>query len=574
VTALYFHGYKIDIQADKSRDPLRYTVTGANVYASSVVSALLKYGSYDQYIFPTPHARWLRKTLNGDAPKVSERIQYVQGFQLRALQAAKDLVMMTPNPGLRPLHDLRKKIRRPRTPMIGVVHSLHTHDAWETMLLNQCLPLQDFDSIFVSSDAGLEVCRQRLKCLRAGLKGTTKKAFSLENRFAKVPIGIEVEEAQSRLNDRGLSRQHFDLDKATVAILYFGRLCSKTKADLIPLLLVFADLLKEEDALHLFLAGDDTLGGQSKSLCSVVESLGISHKVTVIPDPSQTVRSQLMHAADIFVSPSDSIQETFGITLLEAMAAGLPTVVSNWSGYRDIVVDGVTGFLIPTCLSNFSADITYLRGSGNMLDDDLLASSTIVDMRSLRSALKYLVKHEDLRLEFGAAARARVISTFHWRKIISDYESIWSNLLSSAAASPLKRGLASSLMPADTTLFRHYSTQSLDASTPIRLAPTPFLSSPKIWPVLSQPEGLYDESVFAAILAALEDIAPATSRALHNKLREDLALETYSPMAGIDAILLHVGRLMKYGLVQRCESTATAERTIELLRVSGIGVAK
>ena len=50
--------------------------------------------------------------------------------------------------------------------------------------------------------------------------------------------------------------------------------------------------------------------------------------------------AQVWHAADVFVSPSDNIQETFGLAVVEAMASGLPVVASDWDGYRDLVDDG------------------------------------------------------------------------------------------------------------------------------------------------------------------------------------------------------------------------------------------
>ncbi len=53
-------------------------------------------------------------------------------------------------------------------------------------------------------------------------------------------------------------------------------------------------------------------------------------------------------SADVFCSLSDNIQETFGIVPIEAMAAGLPVVVSDWDGYKDTVRDGIDGFRIPT----------------------------------------------------------------------------------------------------------------------------------------------------------------------------------------------------------------------------------
>jgi glycosyltransferase involved in cell wall biosynthesis len=45
---------------------------------------------------------------------------------------------------------------------------------------------------------------------------------------------------------------------------------------------------------------------------------------------------------------SDNIQETFGLTPVEAMACGLPVVISDWNGYKETVDDQREGFLIPT----------------------------------------------------------------------------------------------------------------------------------------------------------------------------------------------------------------------------------
>ncbi len=69
----------------------------------------------------------------------------------------------------------------------------------------------------------------------------------------------------------------------------------------------------------------------------------------------------------IFTSPIDNIQETFGLTPVEAMACGVPRLSSDWDGYRDTGLEK-QGFLIKTSWTNCMEDIAtadYLPSNVN-----------------------------------------------------------------------------------------------------------------------------------------------------------------------------------------------------------------
>ena len=72
-------------------------------------------------------------------------------------------------------------------------------------------------------------------------------------------------------------------------------------------------------------------------------------------------------ASDVFVAAATG-QESFGVVLAEAMAAGLPVVATDIAGYREVVRDGVDGLLAPA--SDAPALATGLR---RLLDDAVLA---------------------------------------------------------------------------------------------------------------------------------------------------------------------------------------------------------
>ncbi len=135
----------------------------------------------------------------------------------------------------------------------------------------------------------------------------------------------------------------------------------------------------------------------------------------------------------MFCSLSDNIQETFGIVPIEAMAAGLPVVVSDWDGYKDTVRDGVDGFRVPTVMpqAGFGGDLAY-RHVLEMDTYDMYCghtcSSVAVDVQATAKAFERLFTNPALRQQMRQAGRERARSVYDWKPIIEQYEQLWAEL--------------------------------------------------------------------------------------------------------------------------------------------------
>ena len=105
-------------------------------------------------------------------------------------------------------------------------------------------------------------------------------------------------------------------------------------------------VIKENKNVKFLIVGDAIFEKRLyfDQLKKMVEDLNLSEKVIFTGLRSDVVA--LMQTLDIFVLASNR-PEPFGRVLIEAMAAGKPTIATNGGGVPEIVIDNVTGFLIP-----------------------------------------------------------------------------------------------------------------------------------------------------------------------------------------------------------------------------------
>jgi glycogen(starch) synthase len=109
------------------------------------------------------------------------------------------------------------------------------------------------------------------------------------------------------------------------------------------LLEAFALAAREEGELRLTILGDGTLVG---SLKARAQELGVAERVTFQDAVPPERVFEFLHEHDVLVHPSKS--ETFGMTIVEAVAAGMPVLVTRCGGPQETLagLDGVAGRLI------------------------------------------------------------------------------------------------------------------------------------------------------------------------------------------------------------------------------------
>lgn len=440
----------LDTFLEGSRSNLRLGRLSAN---SGMLRGLLEYGEFRELHLFCPSveqrngldgllADWLPKNLRARL-RLRLQVELPQALLDGSVDVFHSAGWSRYLPGMARLRD---RLASRAIPLTGTIHSINEPDMVVRIHHFLSAPFHSCDAVFCSSSAGMQAfARQMSHC--SGI-------FS--GKLEQIPLGINEEFFCS--SDRAASRSRLGFCDGEFVFLWLGRLSATTKADLGPLLYAFRRLFIGGRRVRLVLAGGDDPGSR-KAYQDMVSELGLHECVSIRPDPSDELRADLYAGCDAFVSPVDNHQETFGLAVVEAMAASLPCVVSDWDGYKDLVEDGQTGFRVPTYATASSAIMTGLQ---EILDPplaQLLLSQTVaVDVKRLAERMAWLSENPRAAREMGERGRVRARELFHWKPVVRKMEEAWRALRERAKTCSLERTCAWSAFP---EAFAEYPTMRL-----------------------------------------------------------------------------------------------------------------
>lgn len=212
-------------------------------------------------------------------------------------------------------------------------------------------------------------------------------------RMDIVPNGVDERRFTGEFDRDRIRREVLGVGSGRQVIVSVGRLAQPKN---FPCLIdAFALLLGERPDLSLAIFGE---GEERQRLETRIEDLGIGQRVS-LPGVVTHVPA-ILRSADLFVLPS--AWEGFGLAAVEAMMAGLPVIVSDVDGLREMANRGAPILTFP---------------SG--------------DVRSLADRMKQFLDSPKLMSRLGQAAKAWAIQNYSLKAMVEGYVSVYDKLLDS-----------------------------------------------------------------------------------------------------------------------------------------------
>lgn len=469
--AIYFHPEGYTTSGPK--------LMGRNAAGESFLRGFLRYSQTETFWAQVPDRRFGR--VFAEAVRSAGRNDAVKLVDDRNLNALREPgTVYYPGPGIAD-HAWRRALFGHRLwSLCGITHTTSSAGAMDSLSELLTAPVQPWDAVICTSRAVREnvdrILRAQGEYLAQRL-GATRVPRPL---LPVIPLGIHTGDFVFSEADKAAARRAIGADANTHVVLFMGRLSFHAKAHPLAMYQALEQAARGLPAGQRVVLVECGWHGNDSIASAFAEGAARacpSVRVVNLDGRKAEDRKTAWASADVMCSLSDNIQETFGIVPIEAMAAGIPVVVSDWDGYKDTVRDGVDGFRIPTLMPGAGSgrDLALRHALGIDTYDMYCGHScslVAVDVEATAMAFSRLFASPELRRTLGAAGRQRARDVYDWSAIIPRYEQLWARQRQMRAElggrfRPLAQPWPARMDPF--TGFAGYPTRTLTADTRIEL---------------------------------------------------------------------------------------------------------
>lgn len=476
VPAIYYHPDGFETS--------RENLMGRHAAGEGMLQALCRYGSSDHlYAYCTEKKHFehfvekVKKFSSGQ-----KTCTWIHPLQWQKLKEPGSIFMA--GPVLSDLAYLRRHGDQRDFSICGVTHTTATDKAMDGIGDLLTAPIQPWDALVCTSHSVRSMVATLLQNQKSYLAERLGAPLTdtLPLELPVIPLGVDCDafdiSEEKKLEYRKSWREKLKMSMDDLAVLYVGRFSFFDKAHPLPMFLAMeqcAQALKKP--LCLIMSGWFQSEAIKKQFIEGSKTYCPSVKVAFVDGRNAAVRNTIWHAADIFTSLADNVQETFGLTPIEAMAAGLPCVVSDWNGYKESVRHGVDGFRVATWMAppGFGAGLALAYASGAESYGAYVgyqSQFTSVDLKGCAVAYAKLLTDEALRKQMGQSGKERARALYDWKVVIKQYEDLW-NFQADARSKAIELGARKENQPANPlrddpfTLFSLYPTRWLGPDTQV-----------------------------------------------------------------------------------------------------------
>ena len=326
-----------------------------------------------------------RSSLSGAAP-CYETIYASNGDQI---QAAPHL--------LRPMADW--------APMVCSVGTAHLASQWAFWLVAYaCRAVRPSDGLVFKSSTTEAVFRR--------VWSDWNQLFGRQAAFplsCVIPNGTDVRSLRRSAGLRARTRAQLGLTERDVLFLSYSRISQGTKGDPRALIIAWREVLARHPTAFLLISGMLVDPSFCLELRALAQRAGVANRVALLENPYDhfaDARGCLMSAADVFLHLTTGVEESSPLVVSEAKSHGLPVLATRWAGLPEVVSDGHSGLLVPTCAAPVPTSVSLAAFAvHSSLHARQAARHVSCDWRAFRQAAGQLIEDPALRSRLGGHAR-------------------------------------------------------------------------------------------------------------------------------------------------------------------------